>query len=332
MEDFNETTLYNERFVNATIINTDLVFYAIADLDKDIVFKIVQIVYLSCAAVFVCVLDSAIIYIIVSQETFRTPGNCLLFVYLLTDILQIVPYTTFVINILISDGVWYHPIVCSFQAGYTLNLGLHYQVSLCQLSFEKMMFLVYPFKHSRWFTLKKTIMVCVGSLTLCIASSVYVILVFGRNFVQSLLICQPSITADDVFSLKNMSTKFLDASAPIIIYGGLLFVVACHVRIMVAAAGHMKEIRKRAKYFQTLHQVKKAEDFKKYAVLFLIVFINLSTWALFDTTFHQINQIFFLQRISYYTMLTVSQILNPIIILIGNRILREELKRKFKLC
>lgn len=111
-----------------------------------------------------------------------------------------------------------------------------------------------------------------------------------------------------------------------ILYGSLICIALCHIAIFVSAMKHRIEMRR---HFPSDNDMIVREMFKKALMLFLIVILFWTTWAFYLAVYFRRTAI--LRRKSILGPVTVPAIFNPFIILKGNRLLREGLKKSIRI-
>lgn len=280
--------------------------------DKFLLFKILQIL-LYCLAIYIrIVVDLNIFYIILEKEQLQTCANTAIVVFLISDLLLIIHHTAFAFVILLSETLWIYKPVGYMEAFLNNFFGIFNYLSLTVLTLEKFLYTNYPFKHLKYFNIKKTI----TYMTLCIiptaALCISIHAIFPVRYISN------TLSMFYCFKETDVAGKHLFWVIPVFL---IILIMYCHITILVDLCHDQCHIPQLPGF--TLHRmdIDFVGRFVRAAVsvviLTTIVFVDLLLRILFqyvDTPVH-FNRCVWILSI-------ILRIFNPLIILGGNPPLR----------
>lgn len=293
---------------NKSVVVNQATFYNLEWFDDNIWIVLAQIAFLLYIFVFICSVDYKIIHTIWHVPKLHIQANILLSIVLALDVAiygQFVLSTTAIL--LQGKGqVWLNPTLCRIFACFPLCIIYSVNVILTIAAIEKVMYIIFPFRHLQVFSYKKL-------LTYIVTSCLSIVSYFVIYCASTEVYFTPAILGCFTNQMDAIIAIYL---LPVFING------VCQSLIFVFSINKMIE----PKPLWTPEYSINMKILKNALVLFIITIINIVSCTLFLVIRNvQIPEL--VSRILIIFMFTAIPISNPFVILLGNAPVRQAVLR-----
>ena len=296
---------YLKMTLNQSIEVDRAAYYNLESFDQSIWLVLAQIIFLVYVQIFVSSVDVKIIKTVWHNAVLHIPANVILCVILSVDVFT---YGLFVLGsavMLFQDRVWLNPTLCRLMAGYFLCIAFIINILLTIAGAEKFTYIIFPFKHVRIFSMKKTaVYMLISSISLILYFAIY------------------SATSTVYFS-ANILSCYTDDMDDVLI---LLYVLPVCVNTTFHAAIFIFAIRKRRQIeckWNTFEHNVNSRMFRNALTLFVITAMNFVCCFLYFSVMN-IQMYPVITRVFYIYINVAIPILNPLVVLLGNRQIRKK--------
>lgn len=293
---------------NKSVLVNKATFYNLEWFDDNIWIVLAQIAFLLYVFVFICSVDYKIIHTIWHVPKLHIQANIILCIILALDVAiygQFVLSTTAIL-LQRKGKVWLNPTLCRLFACVPLCIIYSVNVILTIAAIEKVMYIIFPFRHLQVFSYKKLLTYI---LTSCLSILSYFIIYCASTevyFTPAILGC----------FTKQMDAIIAIYLLPVFING------VCQTWIFVFSINKMIQ----HKPAWTPEYSINMKIFKNALVLFIITIINIVSCTLF-LVIRNVQIPEFVSRILILFMFTAIPISNPFVILLGNAPVRQAILR-----
>lgn len=291
--------------MNQSIEVARAAYYHLESFDQSIWLVLAQIMFLVYIQIIVSSVDLNIIKSVWHNAVLHIPANVILCVILSVDVLT---YGVFVLGsvvMLFQGRVWLNPTLCRLMAGYFLCIAFIINILLTIAGAEKFTYIIFPFKHMRIYSIKKTaVYMLIPSISLILYFAIY------------------TSTSTVYFSANILSCYTDDMDDVLILLYGLPVCVntTFHAAIFIFAIRMRRQNAFKPNTFE--HKVN-SRMFRNALTLFVITAMNFVCCFLYFSVMNiQMNSA--ITRVFYIYINIAIPILNPLIVLLGNREIRKK--------
>ena len=289
-------------------------YYSLEDFDNIFTVKLLQVFLLLFAVSIIYTMDFQILRTVFQNKQLQVPGNLILCCILVIDIVNIFQFTLSSTIRLIMGKVWLNKPVSMTLAIIVQVIRNIQSYSFAIGSIEKFVYCVYPFQHTRYFTIRGTLLymvllyVIIGGLT--IAETMY------RE-----VVCRSS--------LLTCFGKINDRKIAIVILRYFYTILPCECSFIFLVLTFVSSL-KSADRFQSRQKFIWRRMFRNSLSLLTLFLIDVigRLWRLVIVILDSIPSI--IGRMGIYYYIYASPIANPLIIILGNQPLRDAVLGKKK--
>lgn len=297
-------------------LGDDWQFFYLRTMDTTQHWRIIQMTFILLTLLYTLIADGFIIPLIFSNSELRITANVFIATYLMSDIAQIMIYSVSSFIGLIQGGFWLNQKMCTFQSGAITTFRAFSFILLVLMSLEKMMYIIYPFKHQRFFRKRNAFCYLVVLFCLNVVFMAMSAILQTAMFDVGILCCEPKWD-------PNMRSQLITTLVVII---QVLVITVCQVMILIFAIKHNIKIRRQTANFHedriTSEMLKRA-----FSLVLVILLYGSSRSSYYLMRFFPENLIG--RRIVIYFLTNITPVLNSIIFVMQNRPMKQTLASRF---
>lgn len=280
--------------------------------DKFLLSKILQILLYSLEIYFRMVLDFRIFREIISKDQLQTPANAAIFVFLASDLVLISHHAIFAFVVLIKERIWIHKYVGEIDAFLNAFFGIFNFLCLTIMTLEKVMYTKFPFKHLRFFSVKKTIlyMLLCGVPTFLYCLGIHI--EFHVHYISN------TLSMFYCFHEGNIAVRHIFWVIPVLF---IIIIVCCHASILVNLCYNRCHIPQQPGFTMDRMDGDFVGRFIRATISNVILTTSVFIDLMLRVLFQYINTPVHINR-ALWVLSVLLRMLNPLIILGGNGPLR----------